>query len=168
MTSLSAGELITQPLPCRLDGRTGSGLDSAEGSEPPEPSWELPPELQEFSGNKGDRHALLQFKQQQQVGAGFQVGHGSLESTRPILHGEHQQHITLHTLWGKCYSCSYVPASSGKGACLPSVQPTFATGGPCRQLGLKLTLNEPSGRRISAGGPKWISSDGASNRRVQP
>ena len=113
MTSLLAGELITQPLPCRLDSRTGSGLDSAEGSEPPEPSWELPPELQEFSGNKGDRHALLQFKQQQQVTAGIQVGLGGLESTRPILDGEHLQHITVHTSRGKCSPCLHVLASSG-------------------------------------------------------
>lgn len=53
-----------------LESRAASGLDSAEGSEPPEPSWELPPELQEFSGNKGDRHALLLFKQQQQAARG--------------------------------------------------------------------------------------------------
>lgn len=167
MTPASAVKLITQQLPCRLESRAASGLDSAEGSEPPEPSWELPPELQEFSGNKGDRHALLLFKQQQQVGGDIQAGYGrlkSLESTRPILHGNLCD-ASLCTRLG----ASGLPVCVCRLPCQGTTSKlTFATLGPCRQLGLRLTLSEPSGRRLSAGGPRWISSDGASNRWVQP
>ena len=164
----SAWELSTQQLLCRLESRTASGLDSVEGSEPPEPSWELPPELQEFSGNKGDRHALLQFKQQQQVGAGIQAQHGSLESIQAhFTRRTSTLHCSAHIL-GHNFFLSVCAASICKGSVPPQVQPTSAILTSCRQLGLTSTLSEPSGRRLSAGGPRWISSDGASNRWVQP
>ena len=35
--------------------------------EEEEPDWDLPPDLQEFTGNTGDRKAQLAFKQAQAV-----------------------------------------------------------------------------------------------------
>lgn len=43
-------------------GSTGVGEPEEE-----EPDWDLPPDLQEYTGNPGDRKAQLAFKQAQTV-----------------------------------------------------------------------------------------------------
>lgn len=51
----------------RCNSRAGSsGVGEPEEEEP---DWDLPPDLQEFTGNPGDRKAQLAFKQAQTVSA---------------------------------------------------------------------------------------------------
>ena len=51
----------------RCNSRAGStGVGEPEEEEP---DWDLPPDLQEYSGNPGDRKAQLAFKQAQTVSA---------------------------------------------------------------------------------------------------
>ena len=50
---------------CRSNSRAGStGVGEPEEDEP---DWDLPPDLQEYTGNPGDRKAQLAFKQAQTV-----------------------------------------------------------------------------------------------------